>query len=71
MLRGPGANPPRLGRPSGHKCQEGRLPREQLAAWQLVHSELPSHHVGLAGWNEKRFWHSSEDQQVLVGGGSV
>ena len=69
MLRGPGAHPPRLGRPSGHVPQEGRLPSELRAAWRLVHrrpgrrpGELRSHHEGLAGGNEKRFLHSSEDR---------
>ncbi len=67
MLRGPGAHPPRLGRPRGHVFLEGRLPREPRAAWRLVHrrpgrrpGELRSHHEGRAGGNEKRFLHSSE-----------
>ena len=56
MLRGPGAHPPRLGRPRGHVPPEGRLPREPGGAWRLVHrrperrpSELRSHHAGRAG----------------------
>ena len=68
MLRGPGAHPPRLGRPRGHVPPEGRLPREPRAAWRLVHrrpgrrpGELRSHHVGRAGGNEKRLLPSSAD----------
>jgi hypothetical protein len=76
MVRWGGINAPIMawrapapaGRRSGHVPPEGRLPREPLAAWRLVHWQqgrrpsVRSHHVGRAGWNENRFLHSSEDQ---------